>query len=393
MSSSPQPTDPRPKGVGPELFLVVGFGLLLVVGLIVWSVRNTTRDPESSADGSRRSTRQGTLIADQLVGDQVCAECHPGESALFARSGHSRTLFPIEKSSVARSLNGRSAVDPERPEVVWNYRYQDDTLTIERVEGDSAESMNVDYAFGSDTHATTFVTLVEGPNRSPAVFEHRLTHFQNGDRLGITPGQEEGSAQFGRMHSGRRSAEAETVHCFGCHSTLTSAEGKARFDARTMIRNVSCESCHGPGGDHVNAARAAVPAAELAMDYGPGRYKADDQMRLCGQCHRHPDMAPPGAIRPGNPEIARFQPVGLMQSPCYKGSRGAMNCATCHDPHAPAATDAATYDQACRQCHLGERKRQCPLPTALDGNCAGCHMPKLDSGQGVLYADHWIRIP
>lgn len=376
--------------MGPELLVVAGLALLLVAGLTVWGVGKARQgNPEA---GGRAPQAVGSIV-DRLVGDHVCAECHPGESALFARSGHSRTLYPIAKSTVAQQLDGRSFPDPDLPGVVWTYHFQDGTFTIDRVEDDATESMGVDYAFGSDSHATTFVTVVDGPGHAPAVFEHRLTHYRAGDTMGITPGQEEGSAMFGRMHSGRRSAEAETVHCFGCHATLTSAEGKSRFDARTMVMNVSCESCHGPGRDHVAATRSAAPNAELAMDYGPGRYKADDQMRLCGQCHRHPDMAPPGSIRPGNVEIVRFQPVGLMQSPCYKGSRGAMTCATCHDPHAPSSTDPSHYDRICLNCHLGEGKRQCTLPTALDGNCAGCHMPKQDSGQGVLFADHWIRVP
>ncbi|MFO0958939.1 MAG: multiheme c-type cytochrome [Isosphaeraceae bacterium] len=389
MSSDPQP-ETKTAGFGPELFIVAGLGVALVAGLALWGMNKAKEGAEPTPS---RPSRSGELIVDRMVGDRVCAECHPGESALFARSGHSKTLHPISKSGVAQGLDGRSFPDPELPGVTWTYHYQDGTFTIERVEGDSTESMTADYAFGSDSHATTFVSVVEGPRHAPAVFEHRLTHFAKGDRMGITPGQEEGSAMFGRMHAGRRSAEVETVHCFGCHSTLTSAEGRSRFDAKTMVMNVSCESCHGPGRDHVAAARVAGPGAELAMDYGPNRYKADDQMRLCGQCHRHPDMAPPGSIRPDNPEIVRFQPVGLMQSRCYKESRQALNCATCHDPHAPVATNSTAYDRACLKCHKGAAANVCPAPGASAGNCAGCHMPRQDSGQGVLFADHWIRIP
>ena len=53
-------------------------------------------------------------------------------------------------------------------------------------------------------------------------------------------------------------------------------------------------------------------------------------------------------IRADNPRIARFQPVGLMQSACYTRSEGALSCVNCHDPHSRAATDRASYEAAAR---------------------------------------------
>jgi hypothetical protein len=126
------------------------------------------------------------------------------------------------------------------------------------------------------------------------------------------------------------------------------------------------------------------------MDFGPGRYKVEAQMRLCGQCHRHPDNAPPGEIRPDNVELARFQPVGLMQSKCYKSTPGGLGCVACHDPHAKASQDQAGYLAACLNCHGGGGQTTCPISPRND--CVGCHMPGKDAGQGILFTDHWIRV-
>ena len=142
--------------------------------------------------------------------------------------------------------------------------------------------------------------------------------------------------------------------------------------------------------------------SELSLPFGPDGWTADTQMKLCGECHRHPAGAPPGQIRPDNPILARFQPVGLMQSKCYKQSGGAVSCVTCHDPHARASPDRAGYDAKCLECHGGS------IPTASPANsqpiagrvctvsprerCVECHMPPVDVGQHLLFSDHWIRI-
>jgi hypothetical protein len=113
-------------------------------------------------------------------------------------------------------------------------------------------------------------------------------------------------------------------------------------------------------------------------------------MRLCGDCHRHPAQAPPGEIRADNPRIARFQPVGLMQSACYTKSDGALSCVNCHDPHSPASTDRASYAAACLACHKPGGQPICSVSPRRD--CIDCHMPALDTGQGILFTDHWIRV-
>jgi hypothetical protein len=127
------------------------------------------------------------------------------------------------------------------------------------------------------------------------------------------------------------------------------------------------------------------------MPFGTAKWTAQEQLTLCGQCHRHPSRSTPGVIRADNPALARFQPVGLSQSKCYAHSDGALSCVTCHDPHRQAATVHAVYEAACRNCHdASARAQSCSI--APSGGCIDCHMPKVDTGQRVLFTDHWIRV-
>ena len=322
-----------------------------------------------------------------FVGPRSCGECHPGESALFARSGHAQTLRPAAAVPLARKLDGTVVADPEVPGVRWAYERRGDHFGAARQMGDgSIERFVLDYAFGSDHHATTFVSLADS-KRLPAT-EHRLTHYSDGDIFRVTPGQGAARPYPGTKPHGRELPDWEALACFRCHATRTSASGPdlLRFDE--MIPNVSCERCHGPATDHLAAARAgsAIPP----MPFGPERWTADAQMTLCGKCHRHPSETFPGGLRPDRPSLARFQPVGIMQSKCYQASAGALSCVSCHDPHARASTDLGGYEATCLSCHKADPQVVCRVSPG--GDCLRCHMPLVDTGQRVLFTDHWIRV-
>ncbi len=101
-------------------------------------------------------------------------------------------------------------------------------------------------------------------------------------------------------------------------------------------------------------------------------------------------MVTSGAITTGNPTVVRYQPVGLVQSACFKGSGGALGCTVCHDPHARTSADRDAYEAACRSCHAGRRVPDCPVEPR--SGCVGCHMPRRDVARGMIMTDHWIRV-
>jgi hypothetical protein len=382
----PDPLNDRRQGPPAvrEAVLIAGCGLVLVAVLAWWIGRPSTRDGFRARITARAASDREPSGA--YIGSRACRECHPGESAFYTRSGHARTLRPAAGLSLARRLDGRVVTDPERPGVTWSYALRDDRFRVARDEAGAVERFVVDYAFGSDHHATTFLTLTDPA--TPTALEHRLTHYASGDSFGITPGQRAERPFAGTTPHGRELTPAETLKCFRCHATRTSASGGEGLDLDDLIPNVSCERCHGPARAHVAAARAG--RTDLSMPFGDGNWTTESQLALCGQCHRHPSRASPGLIRPDNTALARFQPVGLMQSKCYTRSDGAFSCVTCHEPHRRSSTDRVLYEITCIKCHEATRKAGCPVSPR--SGCIDCHMPKIDSGQHVLFTDHWIRV-
>jgi hypothetical protein len=345
---------------------------------------------------------EGRFVADPYIGSRVCAECHPAENAMHSRSGHALTLRPAGGLEISRRLDATTQADPEIPEVTWDYRHEKGELHITRTAASEIRQWVADYAIGSGHHAVTFVSVLD--HKIPHVLEHRLTYYHRQDGksgLGITPGHDTRPAPPGLMPYGGELPPRIARECFRCHATqLAAGDDEQRFDENTMIPNVSCERCHGPAKAHVAAARGHAPESELLLPFGPDHYTAEKLVTMCGSCHRLPLASQAGRIKPDDPNLVRFQPVGITQSQCYQKSAGAFSCVTCHDPHARVSPDRPAYDKTCLTCHGGQSTprpeapakpaRTCPV--SAQSRCVECHMPRKDAGQGILFSDHWIRI-
>jgi predicted CXXCH cytochrome family protein len=380
--------EPRQKKSPTVEVLLIGAGALVLIAAAVWWRTGSPRLESDRAHLTSRSMSDARRLAG-FAGDRACAECHPGEAALHSRSGHSKTLHLAAETAVARWLDGRRVNDPENPRVSWSYSLRDGRLGVERSDEGTTERLLIDYAFGSGSHATTFVSMTEPDPAKPSALEHRLTYYAETETLDVTPGQEKTAPAEGTTPRGRSVASLKILKCFGCHTTVTSAQSRDLLDVTGMVANISCERCHGPARAHVAAARRG--GSSLAMRFGSEGWNADSLMKACGDCHRHPDRAPPNTIRTDNIEIVRYQPVGLMQSACYQRGGGTLSCVSCHDPHAPASRDRTKYEGVCLSCHATAAQTTCRVSPR--SGCLDCHMPRRNAGQGILFTDHWIRKP
>ena len=380
-----RPDRPPVRGALYELLVAIGGASLAAFVVFLGVVSLSALPSVARREASKRLSRA------DYVGSQSCRDCHPAETAAHARSGHSKTLRAIARTPLPARLDGVKVADPERPDVTWGYAFRDGELSTERREADQVERFVIDYAFGSGHHATTLVSLTDRDPARPAMTEHRLTVFAHKELPDVTPGQSLAIDSEGNGPAGRRYSAENTLKCFECHTTFMSDVGPKALDRAAMIPNVDCERCHGPGRSHVEAARRGAEGAALALPFGPGRSSTVGQMRMCGSCHRLPEMGDPSLIRTDNPVLARFQPVGLMQSACYRKSEGALSCTTCHDPHAATSIDLAAYETVCLSCHRGPSRTPCKVSPAT--GCIDCHMPRRDVSRGMMMTDHWIRSP
>jgi hypothetical protein len=87
----------------------------------------------------------------------------------------------------------------------------------------------------------------------------------------------------------------------------------------------------------------------------------------------------------------------MVASRCYRASRGALGCTSCHDPHAlpPPAERTSYYRGRCLACHAETACAVAPdarRKKSADDSCAACHMPRTGSTiSHTAVTDH--RIP
>jgi hypothetical protein len=323
--------------------------------------------------------------AAEFVGTQKCAECHPVEYAKYLRSGHSKTFEHTKDSSIARGLDGRQFHDPQRG-VTFHYHFDANGLSVTLPEKFGDKPFPLDYALGSGEHAMTFLTLVPNRGGETVGIEHRVSYFGSTHALGLTPSHrtlpaQQDVEQFGRVHKGDK-----LTGCIGCHTTTAEIGDQELVDLRA---NVGCESCHGPGRAHVTAEERNQPGATIA--FGGHNRTAAEQVQVCGRCHRLPEMITSGITR-DNARLARFQPVGLLQSACYVKSAGRLSCTTCHDPHRHVSRDRDDYVAACVACHQPKAENARVCRVSPESGCIECHMPGIEVHPGIVFHDHWIRV-
>jgi hypothetical protein len=373
-------------------------GVVLATGILILAIMSTSGEKDRvSTDPMDMPVRVREPVRVDLtgyVGEQACAGCHPGEMAFHSGSGHHRTLWPAGKGSLARKLDGLHLADPELPGVEWTYHQSGKDFQVERREKGDVKRLVLEYGVGSGKHGVSFVTTVAGadPSVDRGGIEHRFSYFAPAQKLQVTMGQEQADASHLHLKLtafGRELSPEKTLGCLNCHATVTSRDKANHLDPSTLIPNVSCERCHGPGRDHIEAVKAESEDLRMPMAMLTDPWS---QVRQCGECHRLPSSVEESALNPDNPGIVRFQSVGLSLSPCFQNGLGTLKCTTCHDGHARTSRDRRAYEAVCLDCHHAGGKRQI-CPVAPRGECVGCHMPRRDVPGGFVFTDHWIRKP
>ncbi|HXW07599.1 MAG TPA: DmsE family decaheme c-type cytochrome [Vicinamibacterales bacterium] len=148
--------------------------------------------------------------------------------------------------------------------------------------------------------------------------------------------------------------------CLTCHEDMKKgyhggAHARTR-NARTPAANQGCESCHGPGQEHVNAGGDKTKIKQLT------KISAREASETCTTCHNrseHQEWA-------GGKHDARN-----------------ISCLSCHSVHQPKSEKAQlkteTQIETCVQCHFKEvsKVRKSSHMPVQEGKmeCSTCHNP------------------
>jgi hypothetical protein len=301
-------------------------------------------------------------------------------------SGHARALSPASEHPIAPLFAREDAVR-RGPAYRFYFRRSGAEIRIRATDGKDVMDIPVEWAFGAGKQAVTFVTRV-----NPEWYlEHYFSYYAAGARFAPTPGQADLKPSTLPLAMGvlYQTADPQSgiAGCFECHST-----GPVSFGAERKIQptelGVHCESCHGPGEAHRDAASAGETGKSRNLIRNPRRLTAAEISRECGTCHRAP---PPQGVTTdwSNAWNVRHQPIYLNQSACFLKSRGELSCLTCHDPHTDPRNGDSYYNEKCRSCHNQTRQ---PPARACGPECIECHMPRVSPQAYLRFTNHWIGV-
>ncbi len=226
-------------------------------------------------------------------------------------------------------------------------------------------------------------------------------------------------------------------------------ERQSLYRSEVSELGIACETCHGPGAQHVSINRNPVKRMWNSLRgrdstiINPDRLEQQRSVQVCGQCHgqRTPatgdlarewvhdgpiyragddllegvslvwrDTSIPGDSKPDRyrlrfwpdetPRLSAYEYQGLQQSRCYVES-DALTCNTCHSMHGGDPEGMTTEWQRsngpCLECHQeysddisGHTKH---TADSSGSQCSNCHMPKIVYGVMAIHRSHRIEVP
>jgi Flp pilus assembly protein TadD len=244
-------------------------------------------------------------------------------------------------------------------------------------------SLPVGIAMGGRRHGLGFLIPVkefEGiPLARPALIQARYAWSPEREKLLIAPGCSSAKPLSLESALGLVLSPTFENRCLSCH-------GQPDLLGSGKQGGVHCESCHGPGSEHLAAIGRGTPQQGIV---NPRRLPVEDSIAICARCHvglaRFSDPSPDDLL-------VADQVRALKSSECFLQSRTPFSCTACHDPHNDSAAGDARAVNTCLGCHSNKVNLHaaiCPVNAAT--GCIGCHMPSVEMGPLHL-VDHLIRV-
>ncbi len=370
-------------------------------------------------------TQSGPNPTQASLSSQVCQSCHAEIYRSYGEVAMARSFYRPSPDNVIEDYTRENHFYHAPSNRHYRMVQQEGRFFQRRYRLDSDGNeknileQEVTHIIGSGEHARSYLSLGE----SGVLRQLPVTWYPQIQRWGMSPGYDHPDHEdFGRQ---------VTHSCLFCHNGYPQLpEPSDRYGQRNVFRSdlpsgIGCHRCHGAGADHVRLASSGKAAVEEIRQsiVNPARLSPERQLDVCLQCHLEAAAAAPRFRRSGR-SVYSFQPgeslegyivhfdlgdpdsehppdrfeidsagYRMRQSACFRQSRGALTCTTCHDPHRKLRGEEAVrhYRERCLSCHNQ------PSPAVHGetppGDCTTCHMPKRRA-QDVVHAvmtDHLIQ--
>ena len=386
----------------------------------------------ASLDGQASET---PLMAPDFVGVSVCKGCHEKSFDNWQGSHHDLAMQPATSRSVLGDFDNASFTQYG----VTSVFYKQGGRFFVKTEGESGQlqEFEIGYAFGFYPLQQYLIDFSVGRKQALSIAWDSRPAEEGGQKwFHLYPDEKISASDV--LHWTKPSQNWNTM-CAECHSMNLQKNynvDKATFDTTWTDIDVSCESCHGPGSNHVNWAKR-VPGWDsmqeslgllLHFDERKGVFwqtdptsgkpvrselkVTDKEIETCARCHSRRSPISENYVHgerlmdhylPRTLDAGMYHDDGQIEDEVYvygsfrqsKMYQAGVTCSDCHEPHSNELK--LPGNTVCLQCHEAKTFSQASHhfhdtkgPGAI---CADCHMPAKDYMVIDPRHDHSMRVP
>lgn len=367
----------------------------------------------SSDEYNDTSSGPSEMPDDHLfVGDETCGSCHGEQLNDWEGSHHDYAMKEAGDESVRGDFN----------DVSFTHRgdsylfFRQDSLYVVETTGPDGEPVTyeVTHTFGWEPLQQYLVDFGKGKLQALNI----AWDTEQEEWFALNP--EEDAAHGDWMHWTGGAMNWNSM-CADCHSTNLQENYFAEADSfhtTWSSINVSCESCHGPGRDHVDFVQSGeVQKATVDRIRRDLKLTANtsqiEQINQCAQCHSLREQVTQDYKHEGD-FLDHFNPTlphpesyyadgqikeevyvygSFLQSRMFKND---VECSDCHDPHTLELKANVTDNTLCMSCHepqFNTVEHHFHEPNTEASQCISCHMPGRYYMEVDFRRDHSFRVP
>ncbi len=368
------------------------------------------------------------------VGGAACQTCHPDEAERWTGSHHDLAMQPADESTVLADFNGSTFTHGG----VTSEFYRRDGRFFVKTDGPDGriQEFSVSYTFGVDPLQQYLVEFPGGRFQVLSICWDSRPREQGGQRwFHLYPDE---SIPFDDELHWTGINQNWNYMCAECHSTNLQKNYdpvERRYSTSWSEIDVSCESCHGPGSNHVlwaesdpqdpgeaGAAEMGLPVAfdrsTWVLDEGSPTARRTEvrrshtEIETCARCHSR-RAALSGDYRHGRPLMDTHLPSlpvvplyhvdgqireevyvygSFLQSRMYQSG---VSCSDCHESHSMRVFSEG--NDLCARCHVpgvfDSPRHHFHAEKSAGTSCIECHMPARNFMVVDPRRDHSMRIP
>ncbi len=364
----------------------------LAAGLTIYSLAQqpaTIADQLSTPERIRKHTwwpLNGAGPREDYVGSATCVQCHASIVATQSQSAMANTAIRAEDSTLLKqhAAELKFALGPYRYRITTGESAQ---YLVEN--GTDSFSVPLGWGFGTGKMGQSYLFDHDGKT-----YMVPFSYYGDAKLWDFTVDIPHNVPASTQKAIGLELSSDQRSGCYECHGTAAITSGK--LDTEKAIPDVTCEACHGPGANHVAAAKSGLADQGTTLTFNPRGLNPVESVDFCGACHRTWWDVILQDSR--GTKSVRFPAYRLQNSRCWGKGDPRITCVACHDPHQPLVTDASYYDSKCLSCHTVKNAKPladhpgvaCPVAVK---ECTNCHMPKSEAAfVHSRMTDHMIRV-